>query len=131
MFHVIVLDSSFIIAFYLSEDSNHEKALKLAEQNSEETMLLSDVILFETLTVLNYKAGIKRAKEAYDELLGNRYIQFLHFTEIEKNEILAQFFEQKKKLSFADSSVVYLAGRGKIRVLTFDKEILAITKSFR
>lgn len=126
---MIVLDTSFLVSFYLSEDTNHENALKLAEQNAEETMLLSDVILFEVLTVLNYKAGISRAKEAYDELLGNKYVQFFRFTEIEKNDILAQFFAQEKsKISFADASVVYLAKRGKTKVLAFDEVILKLVR---
>lgn len=125
MFLVIVLDTSFLVSFYLSEDANHGNALKLAEQNAEETMLLSDVVLFETLTVLNYKADIGRAKEAHDELLGNKSIKFFHFNEAEKNEILAQFLAQgKSKLSFADASVIYLAKRGKTKVLAFDEVIL-------
>lgn len=129
MFHVIVLDTSFLVSFYLSQDANHENALKLAEQNAEETMLLSDVVLFETLTILNYRAGIARAKEAYDELLGNKYIRFFHFSEMEKNETLALFFAQEKgKLSFADASVVYLAKKGKSKVLAFDEVILKLVK---
>ena len=126
---VIVLDTSFLVSFYLSEDVNHEKALELAEQNAKETMLLSDVILFEMLTVLNYKAGIARAREAHDELLGNRSIRFFYLSEIEKDEILGLFFAQgKSRLSYADVSVAYMAKRGKAKVLTFDEIILKLMK---
>ena len=129
VFLVIVLDSSFLIAFYLAQDSQHKNALKLAEQNIEETALLSETILFETLTVLNYKAGIELAKEAYQELMANKYVRFFHFTELEKDEILNEFFNQKSKLSFADVSVIYLARKSKSKVLAFDDGILNKTKS--
>lgn len=124
VFHVKVLDTSYLVSFYLSQDSNHDNALKLAEQNKEETMLLSEVILFETLTVLNYRAGTELAKEAHNELLGNKYIKFFHFTETEKTEILEKFFDQKSKLSFADVSVIYLADKSKLKVMAFDDGII-------
>ncbi len=126
---MIVLDTSFLVSFYLSEDINHRKALKLAEENAQEMMLLSEIILFETLTVLNYKAGIARAREAHDELLGNKSIRFFNLSEIEKNEILELFFAQENsKLSYADISVIYMAKRGKAKILTFDEVILKLMR---
>ncbi len=124
MFLVIVLDTSFLVSFYLTQDENHENALKLAEENRSETMLLSEVILFETLAVLNYKGGLQLAKEAYDELMANKQIRFFHFTELEKDEITESFFQQTTKLSFQDVSVVYLAKKSKSKVLAFDDKIL-------
>ena len=124
MFLVIVLDTSFLVSFYLTQDVNHEAALKLAEENESETMLLSEVILFETLTVLNYKGGLQLAKEAYDELMANKQIRFFHFTELEKEEITELFFKQTVKLSFADVSVIYLARKSKLKALAFDNTIM-------
>ncbi len=123
---MIVLDTSFLVSFYLAADFNHEKSLRLAAQNKNEVMLLSDIVLFETLTVLNYKAGMPMAKEAYEELLGNKQIRFFHFTEQEKDEALWHFFElnKKAKLSFVDASVIYLANTSKSKVLAFDNGIL-------
>jgi len=121
---VIVLDTSFLVSFYLTQDVNHEAALKLAEENESETMLLSEVILFETLTVLNYKGGLQLAKEAYDELMANKQIRFFHFTELEKEEITELFFKQTVKLSFADVSVIYLARKSKLKALAFDNTIM-------
>lgn len=129
MFRVIVLDSSFLVSFYLTQDENHENALKLAEKNNSETMLLSEVILFETLTVLNYKGGLQLAKEAFDELMANKQIRFFHFTELEKDEILDLFFKQNIKLSHADVSVVYLARKSRSKVLAFDGKIIKELKS--
>ena len=123
VFPVIILDSSFLISFYLTEDENHSKALTLAEKSSSETMLLSDVVLSETLTVLNYKKGLEFSKEAYEELMSNKYIKFFRFTELEHEEILDLFFKQKFKLSFADSSVVYLAKKSNSKVLGFVRNI--------
>ena len=124
VFRVKILDSSFLISFYLTEDTNHENALKLAEENKNETMLLCDVILFETLTILNYKKNINFAKYAFNELLENKNIRFFHLTDAEKDEILNGFFNQRIKLSFQDVSVIYLANKGKSEALAFDKGIL-------
>ena len=128
MFHVIVLDTSFLVSFYLTHDVNHEPALKLAEENNPETMLLSEVILFETLTVLNYKGDLQLANEAYSELMANKQIRFFHFTELEKDEITELFFKQNVKLSFPDVSVVYLAKKSKSKVLAFDEKIMKALK---
>lgn len=124
VFRVKILDSSFLISFYLSEDSNHGKALLLAKENKEETMLISDVILYETLTVLNYKRNIQFAKEAYDEIMRSKNIRFFHLTDREKDEILTEFFNYSTKLSYPDASVIYLAKKGRSNALAFDKQIL-------
>ncbi|HLC69170.1 MAG TPA: PIN domain-containing protein [Candidatus Bilamarchaeaceae archaeon] len=123
---MIVLDTSLLVSFYLTADVNHEKAIELVRQNKNETMLLSDIILFETLTVLNYKSDINLAKEAHEELLSNKQIRFFHLTEQEKDEILWQFFENNKKakLSFAGISVIYMASTSNSKVLAFDEGIL-------
>lgn len=126
VFLVIVLDTSFLISFYLTSDPNHKKALESAEANKNEIALLSEIILFETLTVLNYKAGFELTKESYNELMSNKQIRFFYFTDQEKDEILQQFFDSNKlkKLSFADVSVIYLAKKSKSEVLAFDEGII-------
>ncbi len=122
---MIVLDTSFLVSFFLNGDSNHAKALELALKNKDEDMLLSDIILYETLTVINYKGGIELAKEAHGQLERNRQIHSFRFTDVEADEIVSMFFAQKKrKLSFADVSVLYLANKSSAKILSFDEELL-------
>ena len=121
-----VIDSSVLVALFFSEDAFHEGAKKLMNQHALETVLLSDVITFETLTVLNYYMGIEKTQKAYEELLNNKYIVHTTFSEDEKREILAIFFSQiGKKLSVQDCSVAYLARKHHIGALSFDRGINA------
>lgn len=117
-----VLDTSFLVSLYLATDENHSKAVALAKENSFESLLISDVIFFEFLTVLNYRAGIIEARKAHDELLNNKFLTLVHFSENEKAEILNLFFS-RKKLSIADCSVLYLVKRHNIEALCFDEGI--------
>ena len=124
MLPVIVLDTSFLVSFFLPSDENHEKALLMAADNKSEDMILSDMILHETLTVLNYKGGIKLAKEANEDLMRNHYVFFVRLKEEETKEILSMFFDQSKKLSVQDFSVIYLAKKTNSKVLAFDDKIV-------
>jgi len=120
---VIILDSSFLVSFFREGDQNNSEAMRLSMENANEAMLLSDAVLFETLTILAYKDGTQKAKDAYSQLLGNRHIQTYYFADGEKQEILEMFFSQKGKMSTTDISVLYLAKKCSARILAFDEQI--------
>ncbi len=120
----MVLDSSFLVALYRKEDENNHKALDWVQRNKYEELLLSDVILFETLTVLNYKNGIETAKEAYDDMRRNKRIRIAYLDEQTKLEILEEFFNHEGKFSLPDASVIHLARKTDSHVVTFDKSML-------
>jgi len=131
---VIVLDTSFLVSFFLSSDVNHEKALNFAKKYKDEEILLTDIILYETLTVLNYKKDIDFCKEIYGELTSNRQIRLFSFSDAEISDILNLFFEQKKlksKLSIQDISVIYLTNKTKSDLLCFDVGVISAIKSLR
>jgi predicted nucleic acid-binding protein len=128
VFPVIILDSSFLISFFRDQDVNNGKAMDLAEKYESEEMVLSDVILFETLTVIAYKDGIPAAKIAYEWIAGNRKIRYVCLTYEEKQEIIGEFLSQQKKTSIADASVVYLAKRSKSPILALDEGLLRLSK---
>ncbi|GEM_PF-807678 len=128
VFRVIVLDSSYLVSFFMQDDANHNKAVEISKKAAIDELVLPDLILYETLTVLNYEGGIALAKEAYEKMLGSRQMRFLPLNELEKKEILLEFFSQKTKLSFEDSVVIYLARKTASRVFAFDKKILALAR---
>lgn len=121
---MIVLDSSFIVSLFLPDDENHAKALELFGKHSAEEMLCTDIVLFETMTVLNYKKGIAFVKDANTRLMENRKLQIVYLNENERKEILAEFLEQTGKMSMEDVSVVHTCSKTLSSALTFDKEIL-------
>ena len=57
-----ILDTSFLVSLFMSEDENHPKAVELFEKHREDEMLLLDTILFETLTLLNRRKGMAMAR---------------------------------------------------------------------
>ena len=124
----MILDSSYLVSFFLPEDENHQKAALLSEQNAEDEMILPEAILYETLTVLNYEAGVSSAKEAYSQIVGSRQIRVLPLDEDEKEEMLQEFFSQKSRLSVEDCIVIHLARKTGAGVLAFDKKIIKATE---
>lgn len=123
VFPVIVLDSSFIVSLFLPEDDNHAKAEQLMSEKKEEDMFLSDLVLFETLTVLSYKKGGAFAQDVYEDLSANRKIHLFNLNEQEKGDILHIFFSLAK-MSIEDASVIYLAKKTNSEALCFDRQII-------
>ena len=123
-----VLDSSFLVSFYLEKDTNCAKAKEQMELEEETELVLPENILHETLTVLSCRQDIALAKQAYLELIQNQNIQIYHFTKNEIQEILDLFFTLGRKLSVPDVSVIYLSKRLNAEALAFDEEIIRQTK---
>jgi len=117
-----ILDTSFLASFFLSKDSNHAKAQQWM-QTQVEPLVMPEVILHETLTILSCRQDIALAKQAYLELIQNQNIQIYRFTPQETQEILDLFFALGRKLSVPDVGVIYLARRLNGGVLAFDEEI--------
>jgi len=120
----MVLDSSFLVSFFLQQDENHRKAVEIADKNEEEDKLLPELVLFETLTVINYKKGIAAAKEAYEKMITNQQILLYWLPEAEMLEMLKEFFSHDKKLSIEDATVIYLARKTHSPVLSFDRDLI-------
>lgn len=131
VFRVIVLDSSFLVSLFLPHDENHARALGLFEKHRSDEMLVTDIILFETLTVLNYKAGVEFAKNAYGQMVANRKLQVVYLNEAERREILEDFFAQKEKMSMEDVSIIRACRKTLSTVLSFDKKLVGKIRKTR
>jgi len=121
---VIVLDSSFLISLFLRQDFNHAKAMGLFEKHRTDEMLLTDEILFETLSVLNRKESMEFTRAAYERILSNSKLTLIYLNENERKEILAEFLAQNTRLSLADVSVVHACKRTLSAALSFDRHLL-------
>ncbi len=121
---MIVLDTSFLISFFLTEDQNHAKAVELFEKHREDEMLLLDTILFETLSVLNRRRGMETARVAYEKLTSNSKLQMHYLTDSQRKEVLEHFLSQKGRLSTADMSVVHACKTALAAPLAFDRDLL-------
>jgi len=120
----MVLDSSFLISFFRKADTNNDKAIAWLKEHENSVFYISDVILFETISVLGVKDGTASAKEAYDWIMDNSQIRVIYFNDAQRIEILQEHLSKSGKMSVADISVLYLARATGAGVLAFDEAIL-------
>lgn len=121
---MIILDSSFLIAFFKEDDSQHGQAvqdMKKYDENKEQ-MLITEHIMGETATVLLYYNGLDAAIEFLDFARDKCIIR--NWNNEDFDSTLRHFKEQKHELSYIDASIVYLARLLRLPVACYDKDIL-------
>ena len=123
---MIVLDSSFIIAFHNSRDTHHpaaSKAMKRLLDGKWGSALLPEYVFLEVVTVLAARRDLATAIRVGSILLNSRDVEFVPCSDLFP-EAFAVFQTQAQGpvLSFADSAIVALAKRRSTRfVATFDR----------
>ncbi|MEE4270142.1 MAG: PIN domain-containing protein [Thermoanaerobaculales bacterium] len=124
---MIVLDSSFLIAYHNSRDAHHEAAAEIMARFLDgewERGLLLEYVFLEVVTVLMARRGPEVASEVADVLLGARELELVPCSElfIEAVEVFRR--QKKTRLSFVDATIVNLAhDRTDGLVATFDREL--------
>ena len=114
------LDSSFLIALTNSKDQWHSKALKLKELLSD-NLIITDIVLSETITVVGALGGGKAAKEVFEFILDNCHIEFLDKKIIK--EVFEIYLKYDGTLSFSDAFSVFTMKKKNINeILSFDKD---------
>jgi predicted nucleic acid-binding protein len=127
---VIVLDSSFIIAFHNINDVHHAAAartmVRLAGGEWGEAVLLEYVFL-EVLTVLRARRGKEVATEVAERLLQAREVEFVPCSDLFL-DAHRTFRREDAPLSFADAAIVTVARRERHGyVATFDKDFRSVS----
>lgn len=120
----IFIDSSYLIAIALDNDSNTEKALGLIELLSEDCYI-SDKVINEVVTVVNARGNYNQAIKVYHYMIDN--FKLINDYEITNyNEKTIQTFKKfEGKLSFTDSATVVTMLEFNIEnILSFDKGFL-------
>ncbi|HLC86176.1 MAG TPA: PIN domain-containing protein [Candidatus Nanoarchaeia archaeon] len=118
----MIADTSFLVALFIEEDELHEKSINELEKNKKE-ILITDRILEETFTVICYKKGVDYALMIFEKLKNNKDIIFYQLSEEEIKKIYEIIKKFRKKLSFADYTVIYLALKDNEKILCFDEEL--------
>ncbi|MDR3062531.1 MAG: PIN domain-containing protein [Methanobrevibacter sp.] len=64
---MIFLETSFIINFHVLKTQNHERAKEIWEDIEDKEMAISEMVIYETLTVLRkLNQNNKKLKEVHD-----------------------------------------------------------------
>lgn len=121
-----IFDTSFLIALLYDDDYLHEKAIKeLNEIDLENTFFISEVVYFETITVLTYKLWAS-AIEKIDSFLNLMQIRYIT---VSRNEYTQLFKTVNKKLSLEDIATIYDALVWWLTLLSFDEQQKSILES--
>jgi len=121
---VIVLDSSFLIAFHNERDSQHEAARSLMRNFLSGRWgkgLLPEYVFLEVVTVLLVRRGLATAVRTGRLLLEAQELEFVPCSDVFLETV--QLFRSQKNtsLSFADAAITVIARtRADGQVLTFD-----------
>ena len=129
---MLLLDSSFIVAYSNEADINHTKALQITKEidtGKYGTAVITDYIFDEVATVMLIKTKNLTKVAELGETLINAAI-LLRIDEDLFNHAWKIFKEQKKpSLSFTDcTSIAACKTSGISNIATFDKDFQELTK---
>ena len=124
---MIVLDSSFFIAYHNSRDTHHEAAAEVMVRllgGEWDRGLLLEYVFLEVATVLMARRGPEVASEVADVLLGARELELVPCSELFIAAVDTFQRQSKTRLSLVDATIVNVArDRADGRVATFDREL--------
>ena len=127
---MIVLDSSFLIAFYNRRDVHHGAAAHAMQDlvgGVFGRLLLLEYIFLEVVTVLLARCGHTIALDVADTLLNAEEVDFLPCSELFQHALDVFRTRHSARLSFADAAIVAAARRHETEfVATFDEDFRGI-----
>jgi len=117
---MIFVDSSYFIAIAREKDRWHKDALQLVDKINE-SMIISDLIISESVTLVGSLEGGKAGKILYEYFIDNCKI---YFTDEEIfSKAIDTFLKYDGSLSLADATSVEVMKKYKIKkILSFDSD---------
>lgn len=127
---MIVLDSSFIIAFHNERDVHHERAIPVMTRlmaGEWDMGLLPEYVFLEVVTVLAARRNIDTATRVGDALLNARELQFIPCSELFLEAYKLFRAQPRATMSLTDAAIVAAARRFDApNVATFDADFEGI-----
>jgi predicted nucleic acid-binding protein len=123
---MIVLDSSFLVAYHNRRDVHHEKAIEAMEKlvaGEWGPALLHEYVFLEVVTVLLARRGLDVAVRVATLLLQAREVEFVSSSDMFLGVLDTFRGQRRTRLSFADAAIVTVARqRGARFIATFDRD---------
>ncbi len=127
---MIVLDSSFLVAYHNSRDAHHEAAAEVMVRFLDSEWgrgLLLEYVFLEVVTVLMARRGPKVASEVAGVLLGARELEFVPCSDRFVDAVETFCGQTTTRLSLVDATIVNVArDRADGLVATFDRELSGV-----
>ena len=120
----LLVDTSALIALFLPDEKNHQRAANFGRQKPEPRFVLTELILGELATRLRARAGADRAVEvARDVLRSNRYELVFTDPELLNGGLAKMARFSDKRLSLTDCvSFELMEKLGLPAAFTFDRD---------
>jgi predicted nucleic acid-binding protein len=117
---MIFVDSSFFIATVREKDRWHKDALKLAEKIKEH-LLISELIISESITMVGSLEGGKVGKILYEYFLDNCKIEFINEEMLGRS--MDTFLKYDGSISLADASSIEIMKKHEVKkIISFDSD---------
>lgn len=127
---MIVLDSSFFIAFHNERDAHHLAARALMERfllGEWGQGLLLEYVILEVATVLLVRRGLTVAATTAQLLLTASELEFVPCSDLFADAFARFIGQHNTRLSFVDIAIAHVAQqRSEGLILTFDEEFSRI-----
>jgi predicted nucleic acid-binding protein len=129
---MIYIDASFYIALLNGQDSNHQKALQIADQSKKTDLVTSQLVIGEVLTVGSMRID-KEVTVAFVEKILKSNTEII----LENPELIKAAFEffkkiRSKNISWVDCFSIAIMKKMKIKkALTFDNDFKKYTDLYR
>lgn len=117
---MIFLDTTFIVGLFVSNDNWHESAVKVYNNIKGQKLVISKLVIAETVTIMKNKLKTKDIIEIYRNLP--------NFFEVIEDEALFddamnEFVKYDSSISFFDAMYVAIMKREKIsKIASFDSD---------
>ena len=119
-----IIDSSVFVALYYAGDSDHADAVKVMGELNAKTLIIHPYVIAETATVLTYKLGHSIAQE----FLTSVFAWNVYIAPVDVRDDSEYFQNLGKKISFTDASLINLANKLNVPIVTFDRQIISLLK---
>ena len=127
----IIIDSSVIISYFWTQDSNHSKAIECFNKLDKfQTIYITNLLVLEIVTVLSQRIGKIKVQDFVNTFIDKQKEVFV--SENDNKTILNEYlFLQNKNVSFVDLSTCFIAKKFDIKyIATFDKHFNKLGKEF-
>lgn len=127
-YSMVILDTSFLVAFFRKEDHHHAKARVLAKKHAGEQMIMTFLVMQEFMGILNRKSSTELAVKVIQLLLKEGSdVQLFKLDEANLEPTLELFGRLKPHdFSYVDVSLIHLAREFECEVLSFDQKLLDV-----
>ncbi|WP_067043356.1 type II toxin-antitoxin system VapC family toxin [Methanobrevibacter sp. YE315] len=117
---MIFLDTTFVVGLFVSNDDWHESAVKVYDEIKNEKLVISNLVIAETVTILKNKLKTKDILEIYRNLPNFFYVvddSSLY------DEAMNEFVRYDSTISFFDAMYVAIMKKEDIlKIASFDSD---------